>query len=97
MVQFSINTMRQDSSYNATLFRSAVSSKKKNFEAMIEQYADYRSLAGEDAWDLLIAGDGDLRDRLAKAAGEHIHKYSSEVFAKNFVAACQRVVNGEVS
>jgi glycosyltransferase involved in cell wall biosynthesis len=175
---------------------------KKNFVALIEQYAAYRSLAGKDAWDLVIAGDGELRevleakigelnlsdcvklpgylssealapylglagafilpssgyeqwglvvneamaaglpvivsdicgccedlviegktgysfspssmdslsclmqtlsedplarDRMANAAGEHIHNYSPEVFAKNFLAACQSAVDRVIS
>jgi hypothetical protein len=34
---------------------------------------------------------------MANAAGEHIHHYSPEVFAKNFVAACQCAVGDVIS
>jgi glycosyltransferase involved in cell wall biosynthesis len=176
--------------------------EKKNFGALIEQYAIYRELVGEAAWDLVIVGDGELREileakiselnlsdcvtltgylsseelapymglagafilpssgyeqwglvvneamaaglpvivsdicgccedlvlegktgysfspssidslsglmqtmsqdpsarnRMANAAGEHIHHYSPEVFAKNFVAACQCAVGDVIS
>ncbi len=52
--------------------------EKKNVERMIETYAQYRRVCGEDAWDLVILGDGPLRDRIeAKIASlqlsAHVH------------------------
>lgn len=38
--------------------------EKKNIERMIEAYARYRRTHGEDAWHLIILGDGPLRDRI---------------------------------
>lgn len=38
--------------------------EKKNFEALIDQYSNYRNAVGSSAWDLVIAGDGELRPRI---------------------------------
>jgi glycosyltransferase involved in cell wall biosynthesis len=44
-----------------------------------------------------MSQDPSARNRMANAAGEHIHHYSPEVFAKNFVAACQCAVGDVIS
>jgi 1,2-diacylglycerol 3-alpha-glucosyltransferase len=37
---------------------------KKNLPFLICAYADYRQLAGDRAWDLMLCGDGELRSQL---------------------------------
>lgn len=51
---------------------------KKNLDRLIRAYAAYRAGAGDDAWDLVLLGDGELRGALealvAKLGlGAHVH------------------------
>lgn len=39
---------------------------KKNLSVLIDAYAAYRHRAGDSAWDLVLCGDGELRDQLEK-------------------------------
>ncbi len=40
--------------------------KKKNYAWLIDAYADYCQLAGTQAWDLILCGDGELHDELRR-------------------------------
>lgn len=51
---------------------------KKNVARLIDAYAQYRRGCGEAAWDLVILGDGPLRDQIAaridsRGLTEHLH------------------------
>ncbi len=37
---------------------------KKNLLSLIESYSKYRQLVGNKAWDLVLCGDGELRDQI---------------------------------
>lgn len=39
---------------------------KKNLLNLIESYSDYRQLSGEQAWDLVLCGDGELREEIKR-------------------------------
>ena len=39
---------------------------KKNLPSLIASYADYRQQKGNEAWDLVLSGDGELRIQLEK-------------------------------
>ncbi|RUP09854.1 MAG: glycosyltransferase [Hyphomicrobium sp.] len=43
---------------------------KKNLQFLVEAFAQYRREHLRDAWDLVIAGDGPLRDAVARHASE---------------------------
>ncbi|CAA2142090.1 glycosyltransferase family 4 protein [Hyphomicrobium sp. ghe19] len=43
---------------------------KKNLLSLLEAFADYRREQGGDAWDLVLAGDGPLRDAITRRAAE---------------------------
>ncbi|MGO4685555.1 glycosyltransferase family 4 protein [Hyphomicrobium sp. 2TAF46] len=43
---------------------------KKNLQFLVEAFAQYRREHTRDAWDLVIAGDGALRDAVARRASE---------------------------
>jgi glycosyltransferase involved in cell wall biosynthesis len=52
--------------------------QKKNLPFVIDAYAAYRSIAGEEAWDLVLCGDGELRLSLEEqirrlALEKHVH------------------------
>lgn len=44
---------------------------KKNLPFLLSSYAMYRSRAGEDIWDLVICGDGELRHQVERFIQEH--------------------------
>jgi glycosyltransferase involved in cell wall biosynthesis len=51
---------------------------KKNLFRLVEAYASYRKARGEDAWDLVILGSGELKGPLeaaiaASGAADHVH------------------------
>ncbi len=43
---------------------------KKNLQFLVEEFAQYRREQTHDAWDLVIAGDGPLREAVARCASE---------------------------
>jgi 1,2-diacylglycerol 3-alpha-glucosyltransferase len=44
---------------------------KKNLSFLISAYAAYRNKAGASAWDLVICGDGELRQQIERLIHEH--------------------------
>jgi 1,2-diacylglycerol 3-alpha-glucosyltransferase len=51
---------------------------KKNLPVLINAYATYRQLAGDQAWDLILCGDGQLRTQLEQQISDrhlaaHVH------------------------
>lgn len=61
--------------------------KKKNLSFLVKAYADYRTqkiLNGEDAWNLVICGDGELRGELEKEIG--IHRLNEFVCLPGFLS-----------
>lgn len=51
---------------------------KKNLDRLVRAYAAYRAVAGDDPWDLVLLGDGELRGALQALVaqlglGAHVH------------------------
>jgi 1,2-diacylglycerol 3-alpha-glucosyltransferase len=49
---------------------------KKNLSFLISCYAAYRDIAGNDAWDLVLCGDGELRPQIEQQIAELGLKHS---------------------
>lgn len=68
-------------------FCSARFIAKKNLLSLLEAFALYRREHGEGAWDLVLAGDGPLRDAITRRAAElsvaaHVHFLGHKSYAE---------------